>query len=147
MPRGGPRAGAGKPKGYKHKKTVERLAARERYLQRITAEWDPIIDAQLDAGKGYSVMFARQFETDKKTGRRARTGRWVRITDDGEIETLLNNGEAGEDYHRIFLKDPDVRMLSEFNAQVMGKPKESVEISGPNGGPIEVHDHFAVPGR
>ena len=26
-----------------------------------------------------------------------------------------------------------------------GKPKERMEISGPDGGPIEVHDHFSVP--
>lgn len=29
--------------------------------------------------------------------------------------------------------------------KIHGKPVERYELSGPEGGPIEVHDHFAVP--
>ena len=37
MPRGGKRPGAGKPKGYKHAATLDKLAAREMVRQRVTA--------------------------------------------------------------------------------------------------------------
>lgn len=37
-----------------------------------------------------------------------------------------------------------IKAVSLLLAYKEGKPKERVEISGPEGGPIEVHDHFAV---
>lgn len=130
MPRGGKRPGAGKPKGYKHRKTIEKDTAREHFVQRVITEWDPLIDAQLDLAKGLTVMFARDWETDKKTGRRARTGRFVRVTRPEEMVDLLNNSVDGEDYYRLAAKDADGRMLIELNTRVMGKPPEHVEHSG-----------------
>lgn len=136
MPRGGARAGAGKPKGYKHKQTLAKATALEHFRQRIEAEWDPLIDAELDIAKGLTVMFAREFEMNKTTGKRARTGRFVRIEHAVEIADLLNIGVEGDDYYRITAVDPDVRMLVELNARVMGKVPESLAVTGAQGGPV-----------
>lgn len=139
MPRGGSRPGAGKPKGYKHKGTIEKATVKARFEKRIETEWDPIIDAELDVAKGLVLMFARDFETDKKTGKRERTGRFVRITSEAEIEELLSgDGQAGEDYYRICTQNPDPRMLIEFNTRMMGKPVELHQIAGEGGGPVLV---------
>ena len=32
-----------------------------------------------------------------------------------------------------------------WHNKLIGKPVERIEHSGPEGGPIQVHDHFAVP--
>lgn len=44
--------------------------------------------------------------------------------------------------------DPNVRIkaLAVIAPYVWGKPTERVELTGPEGGPIEFHDHFALPG-
>lgn len=61
---------------------------------------------------------------------------------------------------RAFVEDPKAveRMRREYRAgnlnpmlvklffeYAYGKPKEQVELTGRDGGPIEIHDHFAVP--
>jgi hypothetical protein len=138
MPRGGARPGAGKPKGYKHQKTREKETAAEVFRRRIVAEWNPLIDAELDIAKGLTVIFAREWETQKVTGRKTRSGRFVRITSPAEIEDLLNNSVDGDDYYRLTTQDPDVRMLVELNARVMGKVADTVALTGADGGPVRV---------
>lgn len=130
MGRGGKRPGAGKPKGYKHARTLEKEAAREHYHNRIVAELDPLIDAQLDLAKGYQTMWARAFEKDPKSGQRRRTGKWERVTVAAEIAQLLNDGDAGEDYYRIYTKDPDARMNDILMNRRFDPPKSRVEIEG-----------------
>lgn len=52
MARGGKRAGAGKPKGYRASHTIEAAKAREYLIDRITSELEPITTAQIEAAKG-----------------------------------------------------------------------------------------------
>lgn len=50
--KGGYRVGAGRPKGSKNRKTIVELEARTALVNRILAEWDPIIDTMLSVGLG-----------------------------------------------------------------------------------------------
>ena len=52
MPPGGKRIGAGRPKGSKNKKTLEQIAARERFTARVYEQFDPLMDALMRVAKG-----------------------------------------------------------------------------------------------
>lgn len=127
MANGGKRPGAGRKKGGKNQKTIEKEIALKRYESRIIDELDPLIQAQLDVAKGVTVMMAREWE--RKNGKRARTGKFVRVTAVYDIEQLLNgDGENGEDYYYISTLNPDGKVLENLMNRVFGKPKESLEL-------------------
>jgi hypothetical protein len=127
MPRGGARPGAGKPKGYKHAHTIEKDIARKHLETRVIAEWDNLIDAQLQIAKGVTVMFARERQT--VDGVELRSGRWYRVTDANEAEQLLNESEEGASWIRITVKDPDGKMLTNLTDRVTGKVVETIDVN------------------
>lgn len=130
MSSGGARPGAGKPKGSKHKKTIEREIALKELQQRILEEIRPLLRAQLDTAKGLTVMFQRKKLKNHKTGKYERTGEMVRVQDLNRIEELLEGDCTGDDWYYITTKDPNVKALEDLFNRVFGKPKESIELAG-----------------
>lgn len=125
----GRKPGPGLPKGYKFQHTVEREIARKHLQARILAELDPLIDAQLDLGKGVMVMFARE-----KNSEGARIGKLYRVTSPEEMLDLLNSdGTNGVDYYYLSAKDPDGKMLDSLMNRVFGRPKETIEVQAADG--------------
>ena len=59
MGHGRRRPGAGKPKGFKHQKTLDKEAMRELVRTRVAAELGPMIDAQISAAKGLKYRVTR----------------------------------------------------------------------------------------
>ena len=59
MSRGGRRPGAGRPKGYKFQKTLDKEAARELVRQRVTAVLEPMLDAQIAHAMGLKYLVTR----------------------------------------------------------------------------------------
>lgn len=121
MPRGGKRPGAGKPKGYKHANTLDKLAARELLRTRVTAELLPMIDAQIQNAKGISHLFVRD-----------ENGKFVQITEVEKIEQVLNSGEQDK-YFYIHTKDPSIQAFSDLMNRALDKPKEQeieIKVSG-----------------
>jgi hypothetical protein len=121
MPRGGKRPGAGKPKGYKHKQTLDKEAARQLLRERVTAELQPLVDAQIANAKGISHFFLRD----------PKTGQFVKIEDAKAIQVALNSGDEGS-YYWIFTKDPSVQAFTDLMNRAIDKPIEAVthEIQG-----------------
>ncbi len=71
-----------------------------------------------------------------------------------EVQAFCRGLVEDEEYRKYFDHRFKVGQLPPQLEQLVwhyayGKPIERQEISGPGGGPIEVHDHFAVaaPGR
>lgn len=122
MPRGGRRPHAGRKQGSKDKRTLAKLTALEIFRQRAAAELDPLITAQLETAKGLFHFLAKT-----EAG-------YVRVTDPQIIDRYLAIGDG----FKIAQQDPDVRALKDTFDRVCGKPVESVEISGPQQGPIPV---------
>ena len=106
-PRGHPRYGGGKPKGYKAPKTLEKEAARERVRQRITARLDPLIDAHLAQAEGLTYLVTR----DKKTGKFIRVGPAMA-------------SKAGEETIEVWEKDPSVEGLRVLLDRALDRAKE-----------------------
>ena len=47
--------------------------------------------------------------------------------------------------HRLYVGQLPAALEAMTWAYAYGKPKELIELTGKDGGPLEVHDHFAVP--
>ena len=86
MPKGGKRPGAGRKPGGRNKATIEREIARKLYEQAILKNLDPLIKAQFELAEGSFIMMARERESHK--GKKTRTGRFVRVTNEKEILDL-----------------------------------------------------------
>jgi len=138
----GRKPGPGLPKGYKFKHVLERETARKHFEARIINEMDLLINSQFDLAKGLMVMFARERSgAPDEGGQQKRTGRVCRVTDPAEIEELLNSGgENGQDYWWLAAKDPDGKMLDSLMNRLLGRPKETVELQGPEDGAATVAD-------
>jgi len=131
MPSGGARPGAGKPRGCKHKKTLEQEVALDLYKQRILNNLLPLIRAQFNQAEGMTVMFQRRKVKNSKTGKLERTGELVRVMDINRVEQLLKGDGQGENYYYITTKDPNVKALEDLFNRVFGKPKETIELDTP----------------
>jgi len=85
----------------------------------------PLVRAQIEAAAGSFATVAVVELTD--AGLRLR-----RVTDERELQSLVETGKGA----RIALAEPDLPMSRYLTDQVCGKATESVEISGPDGGPL-----------
>lgn len=124
MPSGGRRPGAGKPKGYKHEKTLDKLEMLNLFRQRVKQEFGPLLDAQMAAAQGVSHMMARD-----------KSGKWIQVTDPEIMAKVLNSGET---FYKIHAQNPDVRALKDIFDRLWGTPTQSVEVSGKDGDPLIV---------
>lgn len=115
--------GSGKPKGYKHKGTLEKDEMRRRFRARVSERFLGLIDAQLDAATGVSHLLAQGPD-----------GKWIQVTDPEVMLACLN----GEGFYKITAQNPNVNALKDIFDRVMDKPKEALELTGKDGEPIEV---------
>lgn len=110
--RGGARPGAGKPKGYVHKATLDKAAAREAHREIVMRHMEELTRAQIQNAKGLSHLFVRDD-----------AGRFVQITDPKMIEVTLNAGEQDR-YFYIHTKDPSIQAYTDLMNRALDKPKE-----------------------
>ena len=107
MPRGGTRPGAGRPKGTKNAETLSKEAAREVARQRILADLEPMLAAQIIHAKGLKYLVTR----DKKTGKFIRVG-----------PALASS--ANEETIEVWEKDPSVQAFTDLMNRALDKAKE-----------------------
>ena len=118
---GGKRKGSGRKRWAETDKPTSnaqmelRAEINNRLRRKAYREADKIANALLSAGLGVSHFF-----------KRLKDGRFERVTDEAEIERLLNNEQPGG-YH-IFTRDPNVGAINELLNRAVGKAKETVEM-------------------
>lgn len=140
MPRGGYRAGSGKKKGSKHKKTLEREAARKAYEQMVLENLRPLFQRQLLLANGVNYVY--------RIDRHERKGQPVRIEhvlleSPSEIADALDliMNEDFQDPHEtgfyyVTTKAPEGRAIDSMLDRSIGKPAQP--ISGDKDNPLEV---------
>src|SRR5687767_6014078 len=94
MANGGARPGAGRPKGRRSKKTLERQAVQEAFNQRVMGHVDELFNAQLSLAVGSTRVFRVDEEGEGEKKKRVHT----LVTDAAEIKVFLDehDGGAGE---------------------------------------------------
>ena len=138
MASGGPRPGSGRKVGFKltetHREFLQRKRDAERsYHNKVIKETNRIYEAQLRLGKGCNFLY--RVDTDDK-GKKQKP---VLVNSQKEIELYLaGDVEDMEAYHYITTERPDNRALDSMLDRTYGKAVQKTEVSGPEGGVIEI---------
>lgn len=128
----------GTASGKKTKKTILKEKALEQLQQDILRDLKELYLAGRKSATGLMVMYQRKKVKNKKTGKWERTGELVRVSDPNRIEELLRGPGEGEDWYYISAKDPNIQAFNSLLDRTFGKPKESIELGGEDGGPINL---------
>jgi hypothetical protein len=135
--RGGVRPGAGRPKGSMEKSTLERLAIRKRFEDRIHHNADRLLNAALTKALGESFLMHKY---TVGSGTKARTV--IDVVEDVEtIIAYLNdelNNSGDEDWYYISTKPVDMVAVKELYDRAFGKPLQKNELTGKDGEPFGV---------
>jgi hypothetical protein len=124
MARGGARAGAGRPKGSEEQATLDKRANRALIREAAKPYIERIVQAQADNALGVNYIVLRQPD-----------GSYARATDVEALDAAL---AAGEGAFKVYTKEPHQGSASLVLAYAADKPVEAVELSGPDGGPVEI---------
>ena len=100
----------GRQKGTKNKATLDKLAAREYYRQRVMERLDPIIEAQFASALGVYHLMAKD-----------KDGSFTRVTDPDVMVRVLNSGES---FYKIYAQNPNPQAQRDLLDRVLDKPKE-----------------------
>lgn len=109
------------PAGHRTQKTIEKELYRELLRRRVSAQFLPMIDAQITNCLGVRHTFLRDD-----------AGRFVQLTDPKVIEQALNSGAEGK-YYWTFTKDPSIQAFADLMNRMLDKPadqKQQLEHSG-----------------
>lgn len=146
---GGARPGAGRKKGTKSAKTLEREAVLAAFRQRAMKIADLLLDSQLTLARGQTFLYKIEKEwrgNDKK-------GYWHKlppklVTSQIEIESYLegrveegdedNDQDPGATYYFLTTKEPNNQAVDSILDRTFGKSTQGVELSGKDGGSIKI---------
>lgn len=129
---------AGIKLGQKTKKTLLKEEALKEFKDSVVRDLKELYLAGRKSATGLMVMYQRKLVKNPKTNKYERTGELIRVTDPYQIETLLNSEGEGEDWYYIAAKDPNIHAFTALMDRTFGKAKESLEITGEDGGPIPI---------
>jgi hypothetical protein len=139
---GGKRNGAGRPTGSQNKATIEEGIVKQELRQRVLANVESLIGAQLILAKGISHVFKVTI------GERGGRGEPELVTDPDELHEAIDLIQSGnsfgeiqeEDgaiarYYFITTKAPDNKALDSLLDRVFGKATFSMDVTS-GGQPI-----------
>ena len=118
MPRGGRRKGAGRPKGSKEVKTLEKEAAREHLRQRVIAEMDGLLDAQFSAAKGIKYLVVRE-----------KSGKFTKLTKDQAGIKIA----SGDEILELWEERPSTPAFTDLMNRALDKPVEQIQAQHTGG--------------
>jgi len=115
VPRGGKRPGAGRKKGSKEPKTIEKEAARAALRQIVLAHMNDMVAAQIDHAQGIKYLVARE----------KKTGKFKHLT---EAEAILKLGQESDlEMIEVYEKEPSVQAFTDLMNRAIDKPTETVQ--------------------
>lgn len=109
---GGKRAGAGKPKGHQSRETLAKAQAREVARGLITAQLQPLIEAQIANALGIKYLVVRE----------KKTGKFVRVTE--AMARAREKVKDSEELIEVWEKDASVQAFTDLMNRAIDKPKE-----------------------
>lgn len=111
MPRGGKRAGSGRPVGS-GPRIIEKALLREQVRALILPHIQPLIESQIANAKGLSYLVTR----DKKNGK------FIRVTE--AMAKLKQEQTENEEIIEVWEKDPSVQAFTDLLNRLIDKPAE-----------------------
>lgn len=133
---GGAREGAGRTPGKASQKTLERMAAKRRFIERVTKNTDSLFNAQLNKAIGETFLFVKITERDNKG--KIRRVYHEQVTSSQTIIDYLDGELEGGDsisdddnYYYLSTKPADNMAIANMLDRAYGKPTEKVELGAP----------------
>lgn len=142
---GGARPGAGRKKGKKTAKTLEREAVLAEFRQRTMRSSDVLFNSQITLARGQTFLYKIEKEliVGPKGGKSYRAKRPELVTSQWEIEAYLEGKLEDHDiqdreatYYFLTTKEPNNGAIDSMLDRSLGKP--TLPLSGPDGGPLQV---------
>ena len=127
--KGGAQPGAGRPKGVVNKSTLEAMAVKRKYQDKIRAQADRLFNAQMNLAEGVTMLF--KIHTDTK-GNRSKP---ELVTSQSEITQFIEecggyDGKIGDnDYYFLTTKVPDSKTITDMLDRAMGKPEAKLDVT------------------
>ncbi len=118
--------GRGKPKS---KSSLISQLIRERIVERVNDELEPILDANLEMAKGANVMFSKHKVKDKD-GRISRNGKYYIVSDPSEMLILLNEEDPDDNFYDMRTIPPSIKSAGYLLDQAAGKAKQTIDTPG-----------------
>ena len=130
MSNGGKRPGAGRKKGSKSKKTLEKEAVLAEFRQKILKNADVLFNSQMHIATGQTYLYKIH------TNKRGDKGKPELIEDIATIEQYLAGELENEqdDYYFLTTKDPDNRAIDSMLDRTFGKSAQP--LTGDKDNPI-----------
>lgn len=131
MQNGGQRPNAGRKRGGKNKKTLEKQAITEAFNQRVMIAADSLFHAQLTLALGSVRVFRVDEIEDGKSKKRIHT----LVEDVDRIKEVLDetDGSGGatieDDYYFVQQVSPDNKAIDSLLNRALGKPKDSLDVT------------------
>lgn len=136
MPRGGKREGSGRPKGSVNTETRNKAEAREALRRIVDKHMEAMTEAQIKNAQGIKYLVKRA-----KAG-----GKFEKVTE-AELDAVLAKqdlpGNEGGITLEVWEERPNVQAYTDLMNRALDKPTEHHEVTGANGGPIELVDRLA----
>jgi hypothetical protein len=114
----------GRPPGSENEATKQKRLARQRIRDLVWQKIDPLIDAQLENALGVSYLVLRQ-----------KDGSYTEATDAAQVKAAIAAGDAA---FKVYTRQPHQPSAAMLLAYAADKPVEPVELTGEDGGPLEV---------
>lgn len=148
--KGGKRPGAGRKKGSKSAKTLEKEKVLAEVRDRIMRNAQRILDSQLSLARGQQFLY--KIEKTKVIGPKGgvsyRSEKPKLVTDQWELQAyldgLVESGDMDDErdpeatYYFITTKEPNNMAADSMLNRTFGKPTEIHELSGKDGEPIKI---------
>lgn len=147
---GGRRPGAGRKKGSKLPKTLEKERTLREVKQRIYKIAQQILDSQVSLARGQQFLYKIEKEKIKgpKGGITYRNTKPKLVTDEAEVRDYLNGlveegdeddeKDPGATYYFITTKEPNNMAIDSMMNRAFGTPLKSLELFGKDGEPLEI---------
>ena len=126
--KGGPQPGSGRPKGKLNKTTLEAMAVKREYLEKVRKNADRLFNAQMNLAEGVTMLF--KVKKDKK-GNNLKP---ELVTSQLEISQFIEecggyDGKMnGDTYYFLTTKVPDSRTITDMLDRALGKPEQKLLV-------------------
>jgi len=138
--KGGPQPGSGRPKGRLNQSTLDAMAVKKEYQDKIRRNAEKLFTAQMSLASGVQMLFV--IHTDSKGNRRkpemiTNPDLIARFLEENEgVDGVLQSDEDKkdpkskvEDYYFLTTKIPDSRTISDMLDRAFGKADATLDVT------------------
>jgi hypothetical protein len=118
----------GRPRGSKNVASLERDKVAAALKQRILQSADRLFNAQMSLAEGCAFLFKRG----------AAGGKATLVTDEATLRRYVDGELDPEEFVYLHTERPNIVAIQDAFNRALGKPTETVEVSGKDGEPMRV---------